>query len=234
MKHILFIAIAFLALTESSFGQSRPVRFASPVIVPDVKPAPVVSRFYVANDMAYAVSVAVSRNGQPAGETNAEGWIYLEDLRKGDTIVFGVGSRYIPKTFICFQGAPQEDIFLMLESQPLPDSLRPRPEPIYTFVDESASFPGGPEALKQYLSDNLRYPEEARKLGIEGKCHLKFIVGKTGEISAVTVVRGVPDCPQCDAEAIRLVEQMPDWIPYGSSTEAKASYYQLSVPFRIE
>lgn len=66
-----------------------------------------------------------------------------------------------------------------------------------------ASFPSGKDGLDNYLRENFSWKQG--QLSIEGKVYVKFIVGKEGEISGVSVIRGL--CESCDKEAIRLVEE---------------------------
>ena len=85
--------------------------------------------------------------------------------------------------------------------------------------------------MRGYLVKNIVYPQEARDFGLEGKCHLAFTVTAEGKITDVKVMRGVPDCPECDKEAVRVFRSMPDWIPAtidGVPVEAKL---QLPVGF---
>ncbi len=105
---------------------------------------------------------------------------------------------------------------------------------IYTVVDEAAEFPGGMGALKKYMTDNLRYPEKAKEIAISGKVYLQFIVSKTGDISNVKLLRGLPDCHECDAEAIRLIKAMPDWKPGKQNGKPVDSYFNLPVEFKIK
>jgi protein TonB len=79
--------------------------------------------------------------------------------------------------------------------------------------DEPVSFPGGTAAMQKFLSDNLVYPQTAYENGIQGKVYLQFKVGSDGTISDIQVIRGVPDCHECDKEAIRLLKLMPRWNP---------------------
>jgi TonB family protein len=104
---------------------------------------------------------------------------------------------------------------------------------IYEVVDETAQYPGGQEALKKYIKDNLKFPQTAIDMGIEGKCYLKFIVSQSGNISNVKVVRGVTDCPECDREAIRVVKSMPNFIPGKVNGKAVHSTFTLPVPFKL-
>jgi TonB family protein len=81
--------------------------------------------------------------------------------------------------------------------------------------EEQPMFPGGEEARKKYLEENFRYPQRAIDSGIEGIVYVTFTVEVDGSISNVVILRGIRDaeCPECDEEAIRLVEGMPNWTP---------------------
>jgi TonB family protein len=105
---------------------------------------------------------------------------------------------------------------------------------VYDYVEEPATFPGGSEALKIFISKNLRYPESMKEAGVQGKVYLKFIVSETGEISDVKIARGIPDCKECDTEAIRFVKSMPKWIPGKNNGKAVKSYFTLPVRFQLD
>jgi len=117
--------------------------------------------------------------------------------------------------------------------EPAPEALPAPPREIHTDLDEPAEFPGGNNALTAFLSKNLKYPETASEKEIEGKCHIRFVIDAEGTISDVKVLRGVLDCPECDQEAIRVVQMMPKWKPGKSNGKAVKSYYNLPVKFTI-
>ena len=95
-----------------------------------------------------------------------------------------------------------------------------------------AEFPGGRKALAEFLGDNLRYPQLEAEEGIGGKCYLRFVVSKTGEISRVSVIRKIADCPACDKEAQRVVLKMPKWTPgKDKHGEPVDSYFNLPITF---
>ena len=73
------------------------------------------------------------------------------------------------------------------------------------------TFLGGNKAFSAYLSQNLNYPETTRKASVQGKVYVEFVVDRDGSIQGVSVLRGVH--PDSDAEAIRLIQNMPNWIP---------------------
>jgi protein TonB len=110
----------------------------------------------------------------------------------------------------------------------------PPQEEITRQVDEPAEFPGGMTAMKKFIAANLVYPESAKDAGIQGKCYLNFVVGADGKISDIKIMRGVPDCPDCDKAAVRVVKQMPDWIPGKVAGKPVKSSYNLPVVFKPE
>jgi outer membrane biosynthesis protein TonB len=126
----------------------------------------------------------------------------------------------------------EKRIFEGLESEPEPD-MGPgkRQEPvIYEFTDEQAMFPEGNSAMLNYLAKNIRYPKIAIELGIpSSKLYVQFVVSKRGSISNVQVKGGIPGCPECEAEVLRVVRSMPKWIPAKIDGEAVNSWFILPV-----
>ncbi len=101
---------------------------------------------------------------------------------------------------------------------------------------QQAAFPGGMKEFNHYLMSNMKYPQVALENNIQGSCYLKFLVHPDGSISSVTIVRGVPGCPECDKEALRLIKEMPNWVLAIDDEQfaTASSYYQLSINFRLE
>jgi periplasmic protein TonB len=121
-----------------------------------------------------------------------------------------------------------------------PTPPKPKEEPIkkeepviYDIVDENAEPPGGMAALKKYLAENIQYPQTAVEMNLEGKCYLQFVVSENGYISNVKVKKGVPDCPECDKEAIRVLKGMPKWSPGKINGKAVNSTFSLPVSFKL-
>lgn len=117
---------------------------------------------------------------------------------------------------------------------PPPPVVDKKPDEIETVVDEQAEYPGGRGALIKYLSERIQYPDIARELGLSGKSILQFVVNADGSISNVKVVKGMKDCKECDAEAMRVVKTMPKWTPGKKGGKAVRSYFTLPVQFAIE
>ena len=78
-------------------------------------------------------------------------------------------------------------------------------------ADEKPSYVGGMEQLIAYLSNNIKYPVDAKENGIEGKVIVSFVVEIDGSISNTMVEKGVH--PMLDQEALRVVKMMPKWNP---------------------
>jgi TonB family protein len=82
---------------------------------------------------------------------------------------------------------------------------------ICEFPDKEANFKGGPSALQQYITKNVRYPQVSILNNEEGKVLLAFVIERNGKISNVQFVEHATKA--LDSEALRLVEGMPKWIP---------------------
>ena len=102
--------------------------------------------------------------------------------------------------------------------------------PIFTVVQEMPEFPGGVKALIRYLAENIKYPEAAIIGGAEGRVTCSFIVGANGAISNVEILRGVD--PSLDAEAVRILQNMPRWSPGKQKGIAVDVKYTVPITFR--
>jgi len=80
---------------------------------------------------------------------------------------------------------------------------------VFTIVEQQPEFPGGMGAFYQYVQKKLKYPSQARRMGIEGKVFVQFVVDKAGNITEVVAVRGIG--AGCDEEAVRVIGGSPKW-----------------------
>ncbi|ADB42147.1 TonB family protein [Spirosoma linguale] len=103
---------------------------------------------------------------------------------------------------------------------------------IFMVVEKQPEFPGGIRALYQYLARNLRYPVEARQNKVQGRVYVKFIIDKTGAIRELRVLKGIGG--GCDEEAIRVMSQMPNWIPGEQQGKPVSVMYNLPIQFSLE
>ena len=91
-------------------------------------------------------------------------------------------------------------------------------------------YPGGFQALTKFISDNLKYPEDARKNGVQGKVLIEFVVKKDGSIGKVKVIQGVGS--ECDKEAVRVVKLMPKWQP--GTKDGKPVKVKMTIPINYK
>ena len=102
---------------------------------------------------------------------------------------------------------------------------------IWYFTEKKPEFPGGETALKKYIANSIKYPLKAVNNDIQGRVYVKFIVNKEGKIEQAKVMRSID--PLLDEEALRIINQMPDWKP-GTNNGIKVSvWFSLPVSFVI-
>ena len=82
---------------------------------------------------------------------------------------------------------------------------------IFTIVEDQPSPKGGMSAFYEYIGKKLKYPAQARRMGIEGKVYVEFVVDKDGSITNVRAMKGIG--AGCDEEAIRVIQASPKWKP---------------------
>lgn len=101
----------------------------------------------------------------------------------------------------------------------------------FVMVEEMPKFPEGEEALRKFLAESVKYPEEAKKQGIQGRVFVSFIVDKEGYVKDVKAARKVNK--YLDAEAVRVVSSMPRWIPGKQRGEAVRVHYTVPIKFAL-
>lgn len=82
---------------------------------------------------------------------------------------------------------------------------------VFTIVEDQATPEGGMKAFYKYIGKNLEYPRKAKRMGVQGKVFLEFIVDRDGSITNVKVLRGIG--AGCDEEALRILQESPKWTP---------------------
>ena len=102
---------------------------------------------------------------------------------------------------------------------------------VFFVVEKMPKFPGGDDALRQYIAENVDYPVLAQENDIQGTVYVRFVVLKTGAVGEVQVVRGVDKL--LDDEAIRVVESLPKFEP-GSQRGKKVNvWYTVPIKFQL-
>lgn len=98
--------------------------------------------------------------------------------------------------------------------------------------DSSAEPVGGYYAFSQYLDDNLIYPDQAKELGIEGNVFVSFVVDTEGNLTELTVVKGIG--AGCDEEAVRLLKSAPKWQPARQGGQLVSKKAVMPVKFKLK
>ena len=104
---------------------------------------------------------------------------------------------------------------------------------VFNVVEQMPEFAdGGMPGLMKYLGANIKYPEEAKKNKIEGRVIIQFVVAKDGSIKDATILRSVS--PELDAEALRVINAMPNWKPGIQKGEPVNVKFTIPVTFKLQ
>lgn len=105
-------------------------------------------------------------------------------------------------------------------------------QPIFRVVEQDASFPAGVQKLYEYLGDNIKYPQQAKETGTQGKVYLEFVVEVDGSITDIKILRDIGS--GCGEEAKRVVKEMPKWQPAKQRGKAVRQQFVLPVTFNLQ
>jgi len=103
---------------------------------------------------------------------------------------------------------------------------------VYDKVEQMPEFPGGQTELVNFLVKSIQYPDESKKKGIQGKVFVGFVIDKKGSVLNTKIERGVD--PLLDAEALRVVNSMPNWTPGKEKGKKVAVQFTLPISFRLQ
>ena len=100
---------------------------------------------------------------------------------------------------------------------------------LYLYVDEIPKFKGGNQKLKEFIDHNIQWPGE---FDGQGTVLTSFVVTKKGNVSNIKIEKGL--CDECNAEAIRLIKLLPEWIPGKVNFQNVDVLMYLPIKFKIE
>jgi protein TonB len=86
-------------------------------------------------------------------------------------------------------------------------------------------------AFYKYVGDKIKYPPQARRMGIEGRVFVEFVIGKDGTLSEVRAIKGIG--AGCDEEAVRIVQSSPAWNPGKQRGKPVKQRYTLPIIFKL-
>jgi len=96
---------------------------------------------------------------------------------------------------IVFEEAPEEEVA----------------DEIFDIVEDQPTPPGGMAAFYKFVGKSMKYPNQARRMGIEGRVFVQFVVDKDGSLTEIKAVKGIG--AGCDEEAVRVLNTAPKWKP---------------------
>jgi TonB family protein len=115
---------------------------------------------------------------------------------------------------------------------PPPPPVTAAPTEVFQIVEEMPVYPGGDEALVKFISENVKYPEEAKTKNIMGRVIVRFCVTWDGKVDRVQVLRGVD--PSLDGEAVRVIKLLSGWKPGMQGGKPVNVWYSIPVTFSLK
>jgi protein TonB len=103
---------------------------------------------------------------------------------------------------------------------------------VFFIVEDMPEFPGGELALRQYIANAIKYPVIAQENGIQGRVYVTFVVNTDGSIADARIARGVD--PSLDKEALRVVNQLPNWKPGKQRGKPVRVSYTVPINFVLQ
>jgi protein TonB len=103
---------------------------------------------------------------------------------------------------------------------------------VYQEVEEMPVYPGGDEAFRNDLAANIKYPDEAKKAGIQGKVYVSFVVDEHGKVTDAKIARGVD--PSLDKESLRVINELKTWKPGKEKGKAVKVAYTVPINYALD
>lgn len=119
---------------------------------------------------------------------------------------------------------------IKIDAPPPPPQVEEQEDEIFLVVEESAQPQGGFPEFYKYVGKNIQYPKQARRMGVEGKVIVQFVVGKDGALTDIKVLKGIGS--GCDEEAIRVIKESPKWSP--GKQRGRAVKQKMTVPIAFK
>lgn len=123
-------------------------------------------------------------------------------------------------------------LLLMVNTNAMAQSKKTSNDKVFEKVEDMPEFPGGEQAMMDFVSKNVVYPKDAQEKGISGRVFVSFIVEKDGSVSNVKVMRGIGG--GCDEEAVRVISGLPKWKPGKQEGKPVRVSYQMPINFKLQ
>ncbi|MBX2963263.1 MAG: energy transducer TonB [Cyclobacteriaceae bacterium] len=120
---------------------------------------------------------------------------------------------------------------LTIDTSPVVQIEEEETDKIFLVVEQSAAPKGGMKAFYEYVSQNIQYPSQARRMNVEGKVFVEFVVDRDGTLTNFVVVKGIG--AGCDEEAIRIIQSAPPWQPARQRGKPVRQRMVLPIHFKL-
>ena len=111
-------------------------------------------------------------------------------------------------------------------------NMKPDKNGVYQICEQMPEFPGGVEALMDFVAKNVVYPQEAMDKEISGRVYVSFVIEKDGSVNEVKVMKGIGG--GCDDEAVRVIKGMPKWKPGKQDGKPVRVSYMMPITFKLQ
>ncbi len=164
-------------------------------------------------------------------------YTYEENKKNGPYQVFKNGELYESGKFLY-----DDVVNTKMVTEGTESIFAPKPEKVLEKMPEFAGCDPNMEDkermacaqanMLQFIYTNIKYPPKARELSVEGTAVIRFVVKKDGSLGEFETIRGI--CAPIEAECMRVVKMMPDWMPGEQDGEAVPVYFNLPIKFNLE
>jgi TonB family protein len=245
-KYILVLPLVFGLLAMTTTREN-----ISELISQETEPGTTVSgRVTGSNGKSLAGATIVVKNTRKGTSANSEGLYTLSGLPPNPTLVvshIGYATKEIqthgqtivnitleqtknqlsPYVVVGYEGPAKST-----GSTDQPSNLTTSTGEVFTVVEQNPEFPGGITALGQYLQKTIRYPADAHRYVIQGDVLVEFTITTDGTIDNAFIQKGIGG--GCNEEALRVVRQMPRWVPGKQNGTPVATQFVLPIKFELE
>ncbi len=119
---------------------------------------------------------------------------------------------------------------IKIDAPPPPPQVEEKEDEIFLVVEESAQPIGGFPKFYEFVAKNIKYPKQARRMGVEGKVIIQVVIDKDGSLTDIKVLKGIGS--GCDEEAIRVLKMAPKWTP--GKQRGRAVKQKMTVPIQFK
>ena len=175
------------------------------------------------------VGVAVTVRGTKIGAvTDVDGKFHIDNVPVGSWIDVFMIDCEIGSLQVTEQNASNLHFAIAYDG---PSSSKSPGSDAFDVVEEMPVYPGGMPAMMDFFYKNMKYPKEAFDAKQEGRVIAQFVVEKDGSITDAHIVKSVS--PALDAEALRIVNAMPNWTPGRQNGKPVRVKYTVPISFKL-